>query len=52
MNHMHNDERTFWKTMTPFRCMVLFSRFFGCGPKTEAKAAAQPSLSAYLMGRG
>jgi len=48
MNVLHNDEGIFWKTMTPYRCAVLFREHFR--PARIAPAQPGGSLAAYLMG--
>jgi len=53
MNVLHNDERIFWKTMTPHRCAALYREYFR--PARAAEKPSEPkqqSLSAYLMGGG
>lgn len=56
---MHNDEQTFWRTMTPHRCAVLYRHYFesqtpkrrvSMEPAQEKKA--QPSLYDYMTKGG
>lgn len=50
---MHCEERLFWKTMNPSRCILLYRSYFGdAGAKHGAPAAPQKrqSLAAYMMG--
>ena len=54
---MHNDERLFWRTMTPHRCAVLYREYFARStPRHAAPAPApekpQPSLYALVTGKG
>lgn len=28
INVLHNDEKIFWRTMTPHRCMALYNEYF------------------------
>ena len=61
MVELHGDEQTFWRTMTPYRVMVLYKEHLRrmqpsrtAPPVKEAaqKEGAKPSLFAYITGKG
>lgn len=51
---MHCEERLFWKTMNPSRCILLYQSYFGAaGARSDTEEKPQPqrqSLAAYMMG--
>ena len=53
---MHCEERLFWKTMNPSRCILLYQSYFGAAGARDDETqepAPQPqrqSLAAYMMG--
>ena len=54
---MHNDERLFWRTMTPHRLAVLYREYFALQTPRHAAPERAPekpktSLFDYVTGRG
>ena len=53
---MHNDERIFWRTMTPYRCAVLYGEYFKTRqPRRSGPPPAQKRVSSlfdYVTGKG
>lgn len=57
---LRGDEQTFWRTMTPYRVMVLYKEHLrrlqprrSTPPQPAAKAEGKPtSLYAYITGKG
>ena len=53
MVELRLDEPTFWRTMTPARCMALYREHFRPPvSKSDTARPASPSLSEYLMKGG
>ena len=55
LNILHNDERIFWRAMTPARCTKLYGQYFALPRPRSAPQAAKrekQSLSEYLRGGG
>ena len=55
MNILHNDERIFWRTMTPYRCAVLYGEYFKARqPRRSVPAPARKQITSlfdYVQGR-
>lgn len=52
---MHCEERIFWTTMNPSRCVLLYRSYFGTAksgtkPQEPKEETQKRSLAAYLMG--
>ena len=56
INVWHNDERVFWRTMTPNRFIALYCKYFKVSGLDQKACAGtpqeKPSLFAYMMGGG
>ena len=57
LTYIRGDERTFWRTMTPARCGLLYKQYAEMHFALRRKVEELPepsggSLSQYLMGGG
>lgn len=48
--HLRLDERTFWRTMNPVRCTLLFNKYFNPKGDKTVESEKSNSLAEYIKG--